>query len=396
MLPYVLGGTIPSLGQAFFETASGFTTTGATVLADIDVVPHSILLWRSMTQWVGGMGIVVLMIAIMPILGIGGMQLFSAESPGVMVDRIRPRIRETALMMWIVYISLTISAIALLWAGGISFFDAVNHAFTTLSTGGFSTHTASAAAFSPYVQYVLILFMFLAGINFALLYAGLAGRIRTFFRNEELRMYILITVCAGVFAWFFLAQGGMGLEESFRTGLFQVVSILTTTGFTTADYTTWAHPVVYILHVLTLIGGMTGSTAGGVKIMRHLVLLKDMMLEFKKQLRPDAIFPLRVNGVLIQQTILYRIIVFVVVYLLVLAVAVFLLLLFGHDMATSVGAAVATLGNIGPGFGAVGPGGYFGSFSEPMLWFLSGLMIIGRLELFTVLILFTPYFWKRY
>jgi trk system potassium uptake protein TrkH len=395
MLPYLFGGTIVHVSDAFFETVSGFTTTGATTFLHVEGLPHSILLWRSLTQWIGGMGIVVLMIAIMPILGIGGMQLFSAESPGVLVDRIRPRIKETALMMWIVYASLTVSAFVLLWAGGMSAFDAINHSFTTLSTGGFSTRDTSVAAFSPYSQYVIILFMLLAGMNFALLYHGLAGRFRTFFHNEELRYYLLIVFGAALFAWFFLVPGGAGIEPAFRAALFQVVSIVTTTGFVTANYGAWAPPALYVVIMLMFIGGMTGSTAGGIKVMRYLVLVKGVLHEFRQQLHPDAILPIRFNGALIQQSTLYRVMSFVLIYMIILAVSVLVLVLFGIDTQSSLGAAAATLGNIGPGLGTVGPISTYGTVPELAKWYLSFLMIVGRLELFTVLTLFTSYFWRK-
>jgi trk system potassium uptake protein TrkH len=396
MVPYLAGGTVATVTDAFFETVSGFTTTGATILTDIEATAPSVLLWRSLTQWIGGMGIVVLMIAVLPILGFGGMQLFTAESPGVTIDRLRPRIKETALLMWVVYATLTIATFLLLVLGGLSLFDAVNHALTTLSTGGFSTKQASVAAFAPHIQYILAGMMLLAGINFALLYTGLTGRIKTMLRNEELRAYLLYLAVPIVFITFFAATHGVGLEEAFRDALFQVISIVTTTGYITADYTLWAAPLIYVIFVLMFVGGMTGSTAGGVKIMRHVVLIKDALLEFRKQLHPNAILPLRFNGVRVNESIIYRVMAFVMLYILIACCSVIVLLLFGLSATTSVGAVAATLGNIGPGLGAVGPVGDYALLPNEVKGFLSALMIVGRLELFTVLILFTPYFWRKY
>lgn len=395
-LPYLFGGAIPQLANAFFESVSGFTTTGASVLTAIEVQPESILLWRSLTQWIGGMGIVVLMIAVMPLLGIGGMQLFNAESPGVTVDKLTPRIKETAGIMWVVYVVLTFALGFFLWLGGMSVFDAINHAFTTLSTGGFSTKQASMAAFAPHLQYIVIFFMFLAGTSFALLYTALFTKITALFRNDEFRYYVYVVVGATLVLWLFGVTLGTGIEHAFRDALFQVVSIVTTTGFATADYYVWAAPMVYILFILMFVGGMTGSTAGGVKVMRHLVLFKDAFLEFRKQLHPDAILPVRFNGKLVPQSVLYRVIAFVMLYIFIAVVSVVVLLLFGIDTPTSFGAVAATLGNIGPGLGEVGPVGDYSQLPDLVKWYLSGLMIVGRLELFTVLMLFTPYFWRRY
>jgi len=396
MFPYLLGSTLTSTTDAFFETVSGFTTTGATVLTTIESTAPSILLWRSLTQWIGGMGIVVLMIAIMPILGFGGMQLFNAESPGVMIDRLRPRIKETALLMWVVYATLTIMAFVSLLIGGLSIFDALNHALTTLSTGGFSTKQASIAAFDPHIQYTIAVFMLLAGMNFALLYTAITGRLKAVLQNDELRSYLRYVFIPVLFVAGYLFLHSAGLEESFRVALFQVVSIVTTTGYVTADYVTWAPPLLYVMFILMFIGGMTGSTAGGIKIMRHVVLFRDALLEFRKQLHPDAILPLRFNGLRVQEHILYRIMAFVMLYIVIATVSVVVLMLWGVDTPTSVGAVTATLGNIGPGIGAVGPMGDYALLPEGVKIFLSALMIVGRLELFTVLILLTPYFWRKY
>jgi len=395
-MPYVLSGTMPSYIDAFFETVSGFTTTGATVITDIEAMPSSMLLWRSLTQWIGGMGIVVLMIAIMPLLGVGGMQLFNAESPGVLIDRLKPRVKETALIMWIVYSSLTVAAFLLFLMGGMSVFDATAHAFTTLASGGFSTKQASIGAFSPYIQYVVILFMFLTATNYALLFAGLTGRLRTFWRNDEFRAYCAILTAATSLVVAYLVAQGDGIEHAIRTGMFQVVSIGTATGFVTTNYDAWAGPMVFLLLALMFVGGMSGSTTGSIKVVRYVLLLKGAALELRKQLRPDAIMPLRFNGLRLPENVLHRVSSFFVLFILIYAGSVFVLMLMGVDSRTAVGAAAATMGNVGPGIGGVSPAGDYSSFSDGVKCFLSFLMVLGRLELFTFLILLTPYFWRRY
>ncbi len=395
-VPYVLTGTVQTYTDAFFETVSGFTTTGATVLTDIEAQTQSILLWRSLTQWIGGMGIVVLMIAIIPLLGVGGMQLFNAESPGVMIDRLRPRVKETALIMWIVYSSLTVLAFLLLLVGGLGIFDAVAHAFTTMASGGFSTRQTSIGAFSPFVQYVVILFMFLTATNYALLYAGLTGRLRSFWQNDEFKAYITVLVVSSFLAALYLFLQGSTLADAVRHGTFQVVSIATATGFVSTDYTQWAPPLIFLLVALMFVGGMSGSTTGSIKIVRYVLLIKGTLLEFRKHIHRDAILPLRFNNISIPEATLYRVSAFFVMFILIFVVSVFILLLSGLDMQTAVGAAAATLGNIGPGIGDVGPSQTYAHLHGGVKYFLSSLMIVGRLELFTVLILLTPYFWRRY
>lgn len=397
-LPFLITGAIPSFTDAFFETMSGFTTTGATILTDIEAMPKGILFWRSLTHWIGGMGIIVLTIAILPLLGVGGMQLFVAESPGVTPDKLHPRITETAKRLWIIYFVLTMVEMTLLRVGGMTFFDAMNHAFATMATGGFSTKNASIAAYdSPFIQYVITVFMFLAGINFTLLFLGFSGRVKPLLKNEEFRTYsILILLVTVVITIGLIAFQGDPVEEAFRASLFQVVSIVTTTGFITADYSQWPYVLTFIVFILFFTGGSTGSTAGGIKMMRHIVLIKNSFLELKRQLHPSAILPVRFNGKAVPQNITYTIAAFVLIYLVIFFGGSLVMSAIGLDFPSAIGSVTATLGNIGPGIGSVGPVDNFAHMPVIGKLFLSFLMLLGRLELFTVLILFMPYFWRHH
>lgn len=396
-LPFIISGYIPNPADAFFETMSGFTTTGATILKDIEALPQALIFWRSMTQWIGGMGIIVLTIAILPILGIGGMQLFVAESPGVSPDKLHPRITETAKRLWFVYFLLTMIEATLLHLGGMSLFDAVNHSFTTMATGGFSPRNASIAAYdSPYIHYVITFFMFLAGANFTLIFLTVMGKFRKPFQNEEFRAYLTFTVVISLIAGLSLFLfTNTGFEKSMRDGAFQVVSIITTTGYATADYTQWTPFLIFLLFILFFVGGSSGSTAGSIKIVRHVVMIKNSRLELKRQLHPSAVIPVRINSKAVPPQITYNIAAFVFIYLLVFLIGSLVMSIQGHDFLSATGAVLATLGNVGPGFGTVGPVDNFAHMSVFGKWFLSFLMLVGRLELFTVLILFTPYFWRR-
>lgn len=396
-LPYVLSGAIPDFTDAFFETISGFTTTGASILNDIEAIDKGLLFWRSLTQWIGGMGIIVLAVAILPILGIGGMQLFVAEAPGITPDKLKPRITETAKRLWLIYVSLTATETLLLYLGGMTFYDAINHALTTMATGGFSTKNASVAHFtSPFIHYTIVLFMFLAGTNFTLTYFGLHGKFMTVLKNEEFRFYagttILMTIIIAISVHF---SAGDDWELSFRESLFQVVSIITTTGYVTADYSQWSFTVVMIIFVMMFFGASAGSTAGGVKIVRHVILVKNSILELKRQLHPSAILPVRLNKKAVQRDITFNILAFIMIYIAIFAVGSVIMSWIGVDFMTAVGSVATSLGNIGPGFGDVGPVNNFASIPAAGKWFLSFLMLLGRLELFTVLILLTPYFWKK-
>ncbi len=396
-LPYIFSGTIPNYVDAFFETISGFTTTGATILTDIEAMPKGLLFWRSMTHWLGGMGIIVLTVAILPLLGVGGMQLFVAEAPGVTPDKLHPRITETAKRLWLIYFALTIIETVLLHFAGMSVYDAINHAMATMATGGFSTKNASIAAFSnPAIHYIITIFMFLAGVNFTLLFLGVTGRFKSVFKNEEFKTYALITLIIGVVIslglWYFTDVTG---EEAFRSGIFQTVSIITTTGFITDNYLLWPNFFAFLLFILFFSGGSTGSTAGGIKIMRLIVLIKNSFLELKRQVHPNAIIPVRFNGQAVPQGITYTVAAFVLIYLISFFIGALVMSAIGLDFMSAIGTVVATLGNVGPGIGSVGPVDNFAHIPILGKAFLSFLMLLGRLEIFTVLILFTPYFWQN-
>lgn len=396
-LPFVISGAIPSYTDAFFETISGFTTTGASILNDIEAVPHGLLFWRSITQWLGGMGIIVLSIAILPIFGIGGMQLFVAEVPGPTPDKLHPRIKETAKRLWGIYILFTLAEVILLKIGGMTWFDAVNHSFTTMATGGYSTKQASIAHFdSPFIHYVITVFMFLAGTNFTLSYFALHLKFGKVFKNEEFRYYlgfvIIFTISIAIALWHFHDYTP---EKSFRESLFQVVSIITTTGFATADYLMWKPFVIVMIFALMFFGGSAGSTGGSVKIVRVALLLKNSYQELKRIIHPNAIIPVRMNGKSVPPQIISNILAFVVFYMLISIISTIIMSAFGYDLNTSLGAVAATLGNIGPGIGKVGPVENYAHIPDFAKWFLSFLMLIGRLELFTVIVLFSPSFWKK-
>ena len=396
-LPYLLSGSIPDFTNAFFETISGYTTTGASIINNIEGVPKGILFWRSLTQWIGGMGIIVLAVAILPFLGIGGMQLFVAEAPGITPDKLQPRIQDTAKRLWLIYVGLTLVESVLLYFGGMTIYDAVNHSLTTMATGGFSTKNASAAHYdTPFIQYTLIVFMFLAGTSFTLTYYALKRNFKKIFKNEEFIVYVTFTAVITLIVTItvFIVSGN-GLEKSFRDSLFQVVSLITTTGFVSADYTSWAPFLTVLFFILLFVGGSAGSTAGGVKIIRHVVLFKNSFLELKRQLHPSAIIPVRISGKAIEQSVVFNVLAFVMIYILIFIIGTILLSTMNVDFDTAFGAVASSLGNIGPGIGKVGPLDNFYSIPTPGKWLLSFLMLLGRLELFTVLMILSPYFWRK-
>jgi len=396
-LPFLFSGAIPNFTDAFFETMSGFTTTGATILTDIESIPKSILFWRSMTHWIGGMGIIVFTVAVLPILGIGGMQLYAAEMPGVTKDKIHPRITATAKRLWAIYLIFTLVQAVLLLLGGMSLFDALCHTFGTVATGGFSTHSQSVAAFSPYIQYVIIVFMILAGTNFTLHYFALHGQLRRVWKSEEFRYFIYLILAGTVIITLVLAvsKDGMSFEEAFRTSFFQVVSIITTTGYITDNYMQWPGTIWFLIVLMMFIGGMAGSTGGGIKVLRQLLLLKNSLLELKRLIHPQAIIPVRMNGKVVSQDIIFKVMAFFLIYIIIFIIGSTVMMLIGLDAPSAIGATAATIGNIGPGIGKVGPADNYAFIPYGGKWFLSFLMLLGRLELFTVLILFSPAFWKK-
>ncbi len=408
--PYIFTQSIPDFTNAFFETMSGYTTTGATVLTDIESLPQGILFWRSLTHWIGGMGIIVLAVAILPLLGIGGNQLFAAESPGPSTDKLHPRITDTAKRLWLIYVGYTLAETLLLWVAGMGLFDAVNHAMSTLSTGGFSTKNASIAYWNdqPAVQYIIMLFMFLAGMNFVLSYFVFKGRVQKILQNQEF----------GAYAWailFFFVLVGLGIyfmadiqqsavahpmvwgetESVIRHALFQVLAVITTTGFVTADFTSWGSFLTMVFFGLMFLGGSAGSTAGGIKVVRHLIMIKNGLLEFKRTLHPHAIIPLRYNDKTVSEHAVYNVLGFFILYMLVFSVGSLVLGFLGLDLQSALGGAVSSLGNVGPALGSLGPVNNYSKLPLVSKLWCSFLMLLGRLELFTVLILLTPAFWRN-
>jgi len=396
-LPFYLSGAIPSFCDAYFETISGFTTTGASILTEIQSLPRSILYWRSLTHWLGGMGIVVLTVAILPLLGVGGLQLVKAEAPGPTVDKITPRIAETAKYLWYIYLGMTVVETLMLMGGGMNFIDSLIHTFGTLATGGFSTKNGSVEHFnSAYIDWVITFFMVAAGMNFVLHFRLLTGQGRSLLKNSEFKAYLLIFAVATLtIAWILNLQVYPLFKDALRYSAFQVASILTTTGFVSADYETWPHVAQAILFMLMFVGGCSGSTGGGIKVVRLVTLFKQATNEMKYLIHPKAIFPLRISGQVVPKNIVYAISGFFFLYIAILLIVTFIVCLSGVDLLSSLAAALATVGNIGPGFGLVGPTKNYAHFADPVKWLLSFAMLAGRLELYTVLVLFTPMFWKR-
>ncbi|MGM0507269.1 MAG: TrkH family potassium uptake protein [Bacteroidota bacterium] len=407
-LPFWLSGTLINYTDAVFEIMSGFSTTGSSILGGtthegvvnpaIESIDRSLLFWRSLTHWIGGMGIILLTLALLPLLGIGGMQLFKAEYSGSTADKVTPRIQETAKLLWTVYVGLTCAQYLLLWIHpSMDWFDAINHAFSTLATGGFSTKNASIGAFdSIYIESVIILFMFLAGINFALHFRLFTGRTSAVFQNSELRFYTVLTLLfvAGVTLSLWLANP-LTLGQALRSGSFQVVSILTTTGFGTDDYTLWPHLSFALLFVLFFTGGCAGSTSGGIKMLRISIILKNIQREFRQTLHPHAVLPIRLGQRIVSPSVLRTILSFLMLYLLLFLTGFVLLAGLGYDPHSAMSASIASIGNIGPGWGDFGPSESYAHIPLIGKWVLIVLMMIGRLEIITVLILFTPWFWKN-
>ena len=399
MLPYLLAGTVTTVTDAFFETMSGMTTTGASILTDIEIVPRGILYWRSLTQWIGGMGIIVLTVALFPLLGIGGVELFGAEAPGPTSDKIHPRIRETAKRLYLLYVGFTIAALLLYMAGGMSFYDAINHALTTLATGGFSTKNASAAYWNdtPFIQYTMTFFMIVAGTNYVVLYHLAKRNWTRAWRSDEFRAYlVMLALLTVVVTSVVYAKTGNGLERAFRDSIFQIASVISTTGYVSADYTSWTESMTMLFFIMLFLGACAGSTAGGIKVIRHLVFFKNTYLEFKRLLYPRAVVPLKLDGVIVPGRILTHILVFLLLFLMAFLIGSMVVVALGMDFLSAIGAVATSLGNVGPAIGEVGPVDNFAAVPAAAKWVLSFLMLLGRLELFTILILFTPYFWREF
>lgn len=401
MLPFRLSHYIPNIADAFFETMSGFTTTGATILTDIEALPHGLLFWRSMLQWLGGMGIVVLSLAILPMFG-AGMQLFAAEVPGITYDKLQPKITDTARKLWELYLLLTIICAILLYVSGMNIFDAVCHSLTTLASGGYSTKNASIAYWaSPTIHYIIIFFMIIAGTNFSLLYGAMIRRQwKRLIYDEEFKTYIysilgvslvvaIGLICTRAF------DGFQSIEKAFRDALFQIVATMTTTGFSTSDYMSW-HPILWLVMLLVIpMGATAGSASGGIKIIRLHIVAKNIFYEFKRVMHPKAIRPIRVNHRIVSENTLSNTYVFISIFVIITIVSTIVMMICGLSPSEAFGCSLTSISNVGPGIGAQGPSGTFAMLPDFAKWYLSFLMLIGRLELFTILILFLPSFWKK-
>jgi len=399
-LPYVLSGVISSPVSALFETVSGMTTTGATVIPVLEGVPKGILLWRAMSQFIGGMGVLILVVAILPFAGAGGMQLYRAEMPGPTKDRIEPRVASTAKMLWGVYVLLTVLLMFLLWLGDMSWFDAVCHSFTTMATGGFSTRTASIAAFnSVYIESVLLIFMLLAGINFSLHYRVLRGELSSWWRDGEFRFFLGVFLVASLVGTAVLHQAraaaDFGWSSAFREVSFTCASIMTTTGYVTGDYEKWPILIKGMLILLMIMGGCAGSTAGAIKAGRIQVMLKAIFREIRLFMQPKAVIPIRMNRKFLSDEILQAILSFVALYLFVMLLGVLAMMPFTPNIQTAVSSVIACMGNVGPGFSAVGATTTYSGIPDAGQTILTALMLVGRLELYTVLAIFMPAFWRK-
>ena len=411
-LPYIFTDTINNIPDLIFETMSGYTTTGSSIISDVESLPESIIFWRSMTHWLGGMGIIVLAIAILPLLGIGGMQLFSAEAPGsgISGDKIHPRISNTAKRLWFIYIGLTLAETLLLNFAGMSLFDAINHSMSNIATGGFSTKNDSLSHWNsiPLIQYIIVFFMILAGTNFLLLYLSIIGKFKKLIYNTEF-IWFIVSISFFVIITTIILNTNIDLnstnfdhpqvygklEASFRHSLFQVVAIMTTTGFVTGDFAGWSPFLTMLFFSLMFFGASSGSTSGGIKISRHLILIKNGFLEFKRSLHPNAILPLRYNHSVVKKEVVVNILAFFMLYLILFIIGAAVLSTQGLDFISSIGGSAASIGNVGPALGSIGPAFNYEQITGFAKIWCSFLMLVGRLELFTILIIFTPYFWKN-
>jgi len=397
-LPYLFTDAIPNPVDALFETISGFTTTGSTILSDIEVLPRGIIFWRSLTQWLGGMGVLLLCVAILPFLGVGGMQIYRAEMPGPSKDRLTPRIGNTAKLLYGVYVLMTAVQTALLMLAGMTFFDAINHTFCTVSTGGFSPYNDSIAAFdSSLIHSIIIVFMVLAGINFALHFQFMRGKLSSYWHSLETKTYLVVMLGATLLVSYNLASFDADGDNAiqFRDALFQVVSITTTTGFATANYDLWPLLSKAIIFILLFSGGCAGSTAGGLKIMRSLVLFKEVFRQIKLYMQPQAVLKVRLDRQTVAPNIVSGIMAFAFCYFMLILAFTLIMTLYLPDFASASSAAISCLSNVGPGFSSLGPTMNYASIADSGKLLLAFCMLLGRLELFTILVMFSPRFWKR-
>ena len=401
LLPYYLSGQVPTFTDAWFESMSGFTTTGATIIPNLDVITHGLLFWRSLTQWIGGMGIIVLSIAILPIFGLNGMQLYAAEVTGLTYEKLSPRISDTAKMMWTTYVILTACEILGLWLCGMPIFDAVCHSFSTIATGGFSTKNNSLEFYdSAAIHYLVTFFMFVSGINFVILIYLVSGKARHFFRDEEFRWYTVAVVLFSLLLTIglYIARPGwtgLHMERAFRDSIFTVISAMTSTGYTISDYMYWPVVAWVVIFFLMLTGACAGSTAGGIKWVRLSIILKNGVAEFQRRIHPNAIIPVKLNEKTIPQQTINNIMAFLIFYIFIIVITVVVFCASGVNFDESIGAAVSAIGNVGISIGQFGPSGTYAEFPTVAKWVMSFVMLIGRLEIFTVLLLFTKVLWKK-
>ncbi|HLV09015.1 MAG TPA: TrkH family potassium uptake protein [Halanaerobiales bacterium] len=394
-IPFLLAGTFDNFIDAFFETVSGFTTTGASVLKDIESQPHGILFWRSLTHWLGGMGVLVFTLSLLPAVGMSSLNILKAESTGPTPGKLVPKIAETARILYIIYILLTGLEIIFLKIGGMPLFDAVTHTFATVGTGGFSTKNKSIAAYNmPSIEWVIMIFTFLAGVNFSLYYDVLMGKFKSLFKDREFQFYCTVIGIAIILITINITDSWGNILLSFRQAAFQVVTIITSTGFATLDYSIWPAFSKMILFILMFFGGCAGSTSGGIKILRVMILFKYIKREFYKLIHPNSVISIRIGGQTIPENVVQNVIAFVLLYFLIFAGLSLILLTQDMDLISSTSAVVASLSNIGPGFGSVGPAMNYAGLTTFTKILLSFTMILGRLEIYTVLILITPIFWK--
>lgn len=410
MLPFYFSGALPSITDAFFETMSGFSTFGGTVITDLESQSHGILFWRALTQWLGGMGIIVLSIAVLPMFGLGGMQLYAAEVTGVSYEKLGPRISGTAKSMWILYIALTLAETLFLWLAKMPLFDSVCHSMATIATGGFSTNDDSIMVYGAGVQWIIAIFMYLSGLNFTLLIFLFRGKPGRIWKDEEARWYtraiILFTLilAAGLFIHYgyhepdgdFLATGDLLAhgEKALRKSFFMVTSAITSTGFAASDYMTWPPLFWVFVFFIMLMGGCAGSTAGGMKQVRVVVLAKNVLAEFKRRIHPNAIVPVKLNGKPVSRQTMDNVTAFIFLYCAIIILTVMVFCTSGVNFDEAIGTAFSAIGNVGVSIGQFGPAGNYSTFPTVAKWWMSGVMLIGRLELFTVLLLFSPALWK--
>lgn len=396
-LPYLFSHHPFSFTDAFFETISGFTTTGASILVDIESLSKSILFWRSFTHFIGGMGILVITLTIMPMLGIGAVHLYSAEASGSNMTKITPRVKETARSLWAIYLGLVFLETLFLMAGGMNLFDSLCHSFGTIATGGFSTQNDSIIGYSPYIQYVIAIFMLLSGVNFTLYYFVLTGKFKKIYRNQELHLFLgVILVSVFIIAIALRFNDNYNSESAIRSAFFQVTSIVTSTGFVTDDYMLWGNQLWVLIFLLMFTGGSAGSTSGGLKMVRHLLMLKNIRMMLHKIVHPVGwIYLVRLNKQVVSSDVLVKVFAFFMLYIGTWATGTILLSLSGVDFITASGISAGTLGGIGPGLGIVGAVGNYSEITVFGKYVLSFLMVVGRLELYAVFVLFTAGFWKN-